>query len=64
MDGPTGLLLIPEALLGIYAVAEREGSEVRFRSVRRCYIQDAEDLSKCVDRMDFSLSPEWLAYVW
>ena len=31
MDEPTGLLLILEALLSIYAVAEREGFAVRFR---------------------------------
>ena len=64
VDEPTGLLLILEALLSIYAVAEREGFEVRFRWVRRCYIQDADDLSKFVDRMDFSLTPEGLAHVW
>ena len=45
-------------------MAEREGFEARFRWVRRCYIQDADDLSKFVDRMDFSLTPEWLAHVW
>ena len=45
-------------------MAEREGFEVRFRWVRRCYIQDADDLSKFVDRMDFSLTPEGLAHVW
>ena len=64
VDEPTGLLLIPEALLRTFAAAEREGFEVRFRWVRRCYIQDADDLSKFVDRMDFSLTPEGLAHVW
>ena len=35
---------------------------MRFRWVRRCFIQDADDLGKFVDPMDFSLSPEWLAH--
>ena len=63
VDERTGLLLILEALLDIFAVAEREGFKVRFRWVRRCFIQDADDLSKFVDPMDFSLAPDWLAYV-
>ena len=37
---------------------------MRFLWVRQCFIQDADDLSKFVDPMDFSLSPEWLAHVW
>ena len=36
----------------------------RFRWARRCYIEDADDLSKIADRMCFSLVPEWLAHVW
>ena len=63
-DERTGRLLIQEALLDIFAVAERESFEVRFRWVRRCFIQDANDLSKFVDPMGFSLWPGWLAYVW
>ena len=58
VDERTGLLLILEALLDIFAVAEREGFKVRFRWVRRCFIQDADDLSKFVDPMDFSLAPD------
>ena len=45
-------------------MAEREGFKVRFGWVSRCFIQDADDLSKFVEPMDFSLSPTWLAYVW
>ena len=64
VDDDTGLLLILEALLDIFAVATRAGCEARFRWVRRCFIQDADDLSKFVDRMDFSLAPGCLDYVW
>jgi len=38
VDERTGLLLVLEALLGIFAVAERVGFEVWFRWVRRCFI--------------------------
>ena len=56
VEEPTGLLFIPEAPLSTCAVAEREGFGARFRWVRRRYIQDADDVSKFVDRMDFSLA--------
>ena len=38
VDERTGLLLVLEAPLDIFAVAEREGFEVWFRWVRRCFI--------------------------
>ena len=63
VDEPTGLLLTLEAPLCTYAVAERGGLTARFHWVRRCYIQDDDDLSKFVGRMDFSLALEWLAHL-
>ena len=56
--------LILETPLDIFAVAEREGFEVRCRWVRRCFIQDAGDLRRFVHPMGYSLSSELLAYVW
>ena len=43
---------------------KEHGFETRFRWVRREFLQDADDLSKVVDRMDFSLKPSALDYVW
>jgi len=36
---------------------------VRFRWVRRDFVQDADDLSKFIDKLEFGLRPDWLAYV-
>ena len=36
---------------------------MRFRWVRREHVQDVDDLSKSVDRMDFGLRPDWLEFV-
>jgi len=57
VDEETGELLITEALLRIFELAEEVGFEVRFRWVRREALQEADDLSKFKDRMDFSLIP-------
>jgi len=57
VDEETGELLITEALLRIFELAEEVGFEVRFRWVRREALQEADDLSKFKDRMDFSLVP-------
>jgi hypothetical protein len=57
VDEETGELLITETLLRIFEVAEVAGFEVRFRWVRRSALQEADDLSKFKDRMDFSLNP-------
>ena len=43
-------------MLDIVTLGEAEGFETRFRWVPRDQLQDADDLSKMVDRMDFSLS--------
>jgi hypothetical protein len=47
----------------LLTAADSDGAEVRFRWVRRDLVQDADDLSKWVDRMDFGLRPDWLEYV-
>ena len=57
-DEDSGELLILEALLDILGVSEAGGFEVIFRWVRREMIVGADALSKVIDRMDFSLSPE------
>ena len=56
-----GDLLITERLIEILALANHVGCEVTFRWVRRDFIQDADDLSKDIERMDFSLTPHLLA---
>ena len=63
IDDATGRLLITEALLELLSAAEGVGTEVRFRWVRREYVQDADDLSKFVDRMGFGFLPDWLEYM-
>jgi hypothetical protein len=63
IDDATGRLLITEALLELLSATEGVGAEVRFRWVRREYVQDADDLSKFVDRMGFGLGPDWLEYM-
>jgi hypothetical protein len=63
VDEATGKLLITEALLELLSAAEGDGAEVRFRWVRCEHVQDADDLSKFVDRMDFGLRPDWLEFV-
>ena len=60
----TGTLLITEVLLELLTAAASAGAEVRFRWVRREYVQDADDLSKFVDRMDFGLKPARLSETW
>ena len=62
-DEETGVLQITETLLDLLTAAAADGAEVRFRWVRRECVQDADDLSKFADRMDFGLRPEWLDYV-
>jgi hypothetical protein len=62
-DDETGVLMITETLLDLLSAADADGAEVRFRWVRREYVQDADDLSKFVDRMDFGLRPDWREYV-
>ena len=54
-------LLITERLIEILTLANHVGCEVTFRWVRRDLIQDADDLSKDIGRMDFSLAPHLLA---
>ena len=56
-----GGLLITERLIEILTLANHVGCEVTFRWVRRDLIQDADDLSKDIDRMDFSLANQILA---
>jgi hypothetical protein len=63
VDKETGCLLITEVLLDILNDADDAGYDVAFRWVRREEIQDADDLSKFVDTMDFSLEPKCLAHV-
>jgi hypothetical protein len=60
IDDATGRLLITEALLELLSAAEGDGTEARFRWVRREYVQDADNLSKFVGHMDFGLRPDWL----
>ena len=62
-DPDTKELLLLETLLDIVNLGAAKNFEVRFRWVPREQLQDADDLSKMVDRMDFSLAPEVLAYV-
>jgi hypothetical protein len=62
-DDATGRLLLTEALLELLSAAKGVGAEVRFCWVRREYVQDADDLSKFVGRMDFGLRPDWLEYM-
>ena len=63
VDDETGQLLLTEVLLDLLSKAAADGAEVRFRWVRREFVQDADDLSKVIDKMDFGLRPDWLAYV-
>jgi len=63
VDKASGTLMITETLLDILNDADAGAYEVAFRWVRREEIQDADDLSKFVDTMDFSLTPDCLAYV-
>ena len=63
VDQATGTLMLTEVLLDILNEAEDGGYEVQFRWVRREEIQDADDLSKFVDTMDFSLTPSSKKYV-
>ena len=63
VDDETGQLLLTEVLLDLLNKAASDGAEVRFRWVRREFVQDADDLSKFVDKMDFGLRPDWLAHV-
>jgi hypothetical protein len=63
VDEETGTLLVTETLLDLLTAADADGVEVRFRWVRRDLVQDADDLSKWVDRMDFGLRSDWLEYV-
>ena len=63
IDDATGRLLITEVLLELLSATEGVGAEVRFRWVRREYVQDADDLSKFVDRMGFGFLPDWLEYM-
>lgn len=58
-----GDLLITECLISILTLAASLDCEVTFRWVRRDELQDADDLSKITDRMDFSLSTAALAAV-
>ena len=62
-DASTGELLLLEVLLDILALGDSEGCEIRFRWVPREQLQDADDLSKLVDRMDFSLKKAAFKYV-
>ena len=47
VDGRMDLLLILDVLLDIFAVAEREDFKVRFRWVRRCFIQNSNNRWVC-----------------
>jgi hypothetical protein len=62
-DDETGVLMITEKLLNLLSAADADGAEVRFCWVRREYVQDADDLSKFMDRTDFGLRPDWREYV-
>ena len=62
-DEATGDLLMTDALLELHELAAREGFDFRMTWVRREFVQDADDLSKFVDRMDFSLAPAAAARV-
>ena len=64
VDNHTGDLVVTDTLLAILNMAEADKATVRFRWVRRDLVQDADDLSKHADNMDFSLRPDWLSYVW
>ena len=64
VDEATGTLLITEVLLELLTGAASAGAEVRFRWVQREDVQDADDLSKFVDRMDFGLKPARLSEMW
>jgi hypothetical protein len=63
VDKATGTLMLTEVLLDILNEADAGAYDVQFRWVRREEIQDADDLSKFVDTMDFSLTPSSLKYV-
>jgi hypothetical protein len=63
VDADSGLLLLTEVLLDLLTAAADDGAVVRFRWVRRDQVQDADDLSKFIDRMDFSLHSQWLNWV-
>jgi hypothetical protein len=63
VDEATGTLMLTEVLLDILTEAEAGAYTVQFRWVRREEIQDADDLSKFVDTMDFSLTRGSLKYV-
>ena len=64
VDDATGTLLITEVLLELLTAAASAGAEVRFRWVRREHVQDADDLSKFVDPMDFGFKPARLSETW
>ena len=63
VEPESGLLLLTDTLLAILEAAARGGFDVRFRWVKRELVQDADDLSKFVDRMDFSLDKLWFRRV-
>ena len=63
VDEETGTLLITDTLIHMLVTAKANQCEVRFRWVRHELVQDADDLSKWCDRMDFSLRPVHLAAV-
>ena len=55
VEPESGLLFLTDTLIAILEAAKRGGFDVRFRWVKRELVQDADNLSKFVDRMDFSL---------
>ena len=63
VDEESGLLLLTDTLIATLDTAARGGFAVRFRWVKREFVQDADDLSKFADRMDFSLSDPWFKHV-
>jgi hypothetical protein len=63
IDTESGELELHEAFLDIYEAAAKGGFEIVFRWVPRELLQDADALSKFVDRHDFSLRPEVLERV-
>ncbi len=56
-------MLLTDTLIAILEAAARGGFDVRFRWVKRELVQDADDLSKFLDRMDFSLGKRWFKHV-
>ena len=55
VNADSGLLFLTGVLLDLLTAAADDGAVVRFRWVPRHQVQDADDLSKFVDRMDFNL---------